>query len=154
MRAALVRTSDGLVANLIEIEFALPTEPWAAPYVVPQGYELRTAQRPDGTWLPIQPGDRWDGTRYLRPSIAAPAQLAVGQQGTVTLRWAVAETGEPAAYRAPITLDVLGQQHTYTPGPDGSVQVPFTATVPGTYTLQVVEPELGVVLAAAVVTVT
>jgi hypothetical protein len=97
------------------------------------------------------------GGAFYRPVIEAPTQLAVGQQGTVTLRW-VDEADQPVPYQQPITLEVMGQRQSYTPGADGSVSVPFSASVAGTYMLQVVEvvdPVTGAVAvpAHAVVTV-
>lgn len=153
MRAALVRDSDGLVVNVIEISLEPPPPPSRA-WVSPPGHTVVSAQRPDGSYRYVGPGFRYDAQagRFLRPDIQAPAQLAVGQQGTVTLRW-VDESLQPVAYQRPITLEVMGMRQSYTPGPDGSVQVPFRADVAGDYELRVVEPELGAILNAVVVTV-
>jgi len=152
MRAALVR-EDGLVVNVIELDWELPDSPYVAPPALPPDVTVVEAQSDDGTWLPIGPGMRHVEGRWLRPDIVAPAALGVGQQGTITLRWVDALTGEPVPVALPITLEVEGVRASYTPGDDGSVQVPITIDVPGTYRLDVVEPELDVVVASAVVTV-
>ena len=158
VRTALVRDSDGLVVNVIFIDFDPPASPYVGPPPpFPQGHTLISAQHADGSWRRVGPGCRYVGGAFYRPVIEAPTQLAVGQQGTVTLRW-VDEADQPVPYQQPITLEVMGQRQSYTPGADGSVSVPFSASVAGTYMLQVVEvvdPVTGAVAvpAHAVVTV-
>lgn len=146
MRAALV-APDGLVVNVVVIA-------WDSPWVSPPGVLVVSAERPDGSWRYVGPGHHYDAAsnKFVHPTIEAPTELAVGEQATITLRW-LDEDGAPAAYQQPITVAVLGQEQAYMPGPDGSVQVPFVASVAGSYELRIVEPRLGVVLATQVVTV-
>ena len=53
MRKALIRTSDGLVVNVILIEDG-------ANWPIPTGHELRDAEG-------ASPGDTWNGVKYVKP---------------------------------------------------------------------------------------
>lgn len=59
MRKAIVRKSDGLITNVIEIEDK-------ANWSTPDGCYLIDAVD-DGS-----PGDTWDGTKFIKPEIVTP----------------------------------------------------------------------------------
>lgn len=58
MRKAVVRQSDGLVTNVIEIEQGTDWQP-------PQGCVLVDAKD-------AGPGDTWDGMKFIKPELPPP----------------------------------------------------------------------------------
>jgi len=157
LRVALIRQSDNLVTQLVDVT-PFPTEArfrWEPP---PGNYVV-LAQQPDGSYRYVGPGFRYDpaNNEFLRPAIEAPLALPVGVQATLTLRWRN-ENGQPVAYVHPIHLRITGpegdtQMHSYDVGPDGGVTVPIVINAPGAYRLEVIEPEMDVVLDSVVVVV-
>ena len=66
MRKALVRTADGFVENVIEID---EVSTWP----IPAGYSLRASQV-------AGPGDTWNGTRFVRSTPPPPSRISVLQE--------------------------------------------------------------------------